>query len=167
MLPPINVRRNLNLSDEQRSKHLISFQKLSKNDSYLEIFNFLYDNLNILDSKSSALLTFNSIIIAVLAVWTDDYDFATIDEWQILFYILYFVFFILLLISSLLSLISVYIFWSSTEDFNSPDENLKKLLKLREDRTIQYRRSWWLAFMGITGTFLTRFLEFVLTTFVI
>ena len=63
-----NIKHDLNNTDEDRKEHLSELKNILHHEDHYRIFNFLYDNLNIIDSKASSLLTYNSLIIAGIAI---------------------------------------------------------------------------------------------------
>jgi hypothetical protein len=138
----LNIKIGLNLNKTERIKHLESLKTLLDDKIHFGSFQFMYDNLNIIDSKSSALLTFNSLIIAVLAIWTTNNKLG-------MFLYVYSIILILFLVSSLLCLITVFLHWSSSNDFENPENHIDLLLQVREKRTIKYRYAWYLAYFGI------------------
>jgi hypothetical protein len=138
----LKTKFGLNLNETERKKHLDLLKELQKDETHLGAFQFMYDNLNIIDSKSSALLTFNSLIIAVLAIWTSNTNTSA-------FLFIYTFILILFLVSSVLCLLTVFLYWSSTSELKNIENHIDLLLKVREQRTIKYRYAWYLAFMGI------------------
>lgn len=135
-----DIKRDINNKPADRKKHLEELSKITNDESKFSTFSFLYENLNIIDVKSSSLLTYNSLIITGLAIvitMRDKTDALTF------LYILAILFFI---ISSAMLLNVVYLHWSSTEDLLDPDQHLDELLQLREKRTITYRKAWHFSF---------------------
>ena len=138
----LKTKFGLNLNETERRKHLEYLKALQNDEIHFSTFQFMYDNLNIIDSKSSALLTFNSLIIAVLAIWTSNISTG-------IFLYVYAFILILFLISSLLCLLTVFLHWSSSSDLKNLEKHIDLLLEVREQRTIKYRYAWYLAFCGI------------------
>ena len=109
-------------------------------EDHYRIFNFLYDNLNIIDSKASSLLTYNSLIIAGIAIILSMKDKADLITFLYISAIFIFI------ISSIFCLKVAYLHWSSTTDLKDPTKHLDELLEVREKRSINYRFSWYLSF---------------------
>ena len=150
----LKTKFNLNLNETERRKHLEHLKALQNNEIHFGAFQFMYDNLNIIDSKSSALLTFNSLIIAVLAIWTSSIPTG-------LFLYVYTFILILFLISSLLCLLTVFLHWSSSSHLENLEEHIDLLLQVREKRTIKYRYAWYLAYLGISLMIVAKVIDVV------
>jgi len=133
----MHLIKGLNLNDKKRQQHINELRKIMGDHEHFSVFCFLYENLSIIDGKSASLLQFNSILIAVLAlvIKMDAVFQSTLI--------------IMFLASSILSLYTVYIHWSTSDDFKSLEEHISVLLKIREKRTIIYRISWWLSAIGL------------------
>jgi len=138
----LKTKFGLNLNETERRKHLEYLKALQNDEIHFSTFQFMYDNLNIIDSKSSALLTFNSLIIAVLAIWTSNISTG-------IFLYVYAFILILFLISSLLCLLTVFLHWSPSDQLKDIKKHIDLLLQVREQRTIKYRYAWYLAYLGI------------------
>lgn len=151
----LKTKIGLNLNETERKKHLEHLKTLQNNEIHFGTFQFMYDNLNIIDSKSSALLTFNSLIIAVLAIWTTNISTGV-------FLYVYTFILILFLISSLLCLLTVFLHWSSSSDLENLEDHIDLLLKVREQRTIKYRYAWYLSYLGISLMILAKAVDVVI-----
>ena len=135
-----NIKHDLNKTIAGRKEHLSELKNILHHEDHYRIFNFLYDNLNIIDSKASSLLTYNSLIIAGIAIilsMKEEADFITFLYISTIF---------IFIISSIFCLKVVYLHWSSTTDLRNPAKHLDELLEVREKRTINYRFSWYLSF---------------------
>lgn len=127
--------------DELR-KHIESLSRMANQREHQELFSHLYECLSILDSKSSSLLSFNSIIIAVFAIFmTGELVWF---EW-----IAVSVGMATILVSCLLLLWVVWIHWSTTENLANPENHALVLLDVRRGRTIQFRLAWYLAVTSV------------------
>lgn len=100
-----------------------------------ERLEFLYANLSIIDSKSSALLGFNAIGLTAIAVWL-----AYIPANA--FHVALDVIFLLFLISCVLCLKTVNLYWSPPEIYTKHETQALELLECRRVRTKQYRAAW-------------------------
>ena len=63
----LHFDHGIHRSADERKRHLGELQRTQVAAGYPAQFNFLYQSLGILDSKASALLTFNGITLAALA----------------------------------------------------------------------------------------------------
>jgi len=113
-----------------------------RNKAHHALFDHLYECLSILDSKASSLLGFNSIIIAVFAI------FMTGDLDQI-GWIVVSIGMASILTSCLLLLSVVWIHWSTTENFLDLERHALILLRVRRVRTIRYRLAWYCAIFAL------------------
>ncbi len=130
------------------TNHLAALSKMKSDEQHKDVFNHLYNCLTILDDKFSALLTFNSIIIAVFALFIID-----TDDLTALIFLLY-TGISSVLISCFLLLLVVWVHWSKTEDFNNLDQHGLTLLMVRRQRTIIYRTAWYLSTFSVACLFL-------------
>ncbi len=95
---------------------------------------YLYECLSILDAKASALLSFNSILLAALALTV------TIGENRLTSVLLSGL--VLSGLSSLLCLRVVWVHWTPTETFSDSRHLFITLLEVRDRRTVVYRIAW-------------------------
>lgn len=135
---------------EEVDAHIQALAEMTKTHEHRGLFDHLYECLSILDQKSSSLLGFNSIIIAVFAIFMIG-DLAH-AEWIIVS-----VGMMAILASSLLLLLVVWVHWSTTKDLADISKHAEKLLDVRRDRTIRYRLAWYFAVLSVLA----------LTTFII
>lgn len=120
----------------------ISIQKYARNLSRLfsdqtheSLFIHMYDNLTILDAKSGSLLQFNSVLMAIFAIFIAKTVFSLVN-------VIGFLGIVLALLSSLLLLQVVWVHWSTSDHMHSPSRHMAKLLSVRKTRTICYRIAW-------------------------
>lgn len=125
-------------SKEALREHIKALTKLTEDHEHRDLFDHLYSCLSILDSKSSSLLTFNSIIIAVYAIFLSGN--LRLVEW-----IPISVGMSTILISCFLLLSVVWVHWSTTGDLLDVEQHAFSLLQVRRIRTIKYRLAWYLA----------------------
>jgi hypothetical protein len=124
-------------SDADLQAHIAALKRLQSHSAYEKAFDHLYSCLTILDSKSTSLLSFNSIIIAVFAL------FLTAKESLGRFGgIAVGVGISAVIISCFLLLSVVWVQWSTTKEFSEPDHHNVKLLRIRWRRTIRYQLAW-------------------------
>lgn len=104
----------------------------------------LYRDLTILDGKSASLLQFNSIIIALVSF---NISFMS-NEAALTRYVLFASFFVMML-SAFILLLVVWVHWSYEEQASDFRLEMRNLVRVRTSRTIRYRLSWQLAFLGM------------------
>ena len=121
-----------------------------------KLFEHLYTCLSILDTKSSSLLAFNSIISAVFAIFM----LATLPRAQ---WIILNIGMASILVSSLLLLLVVLIHWSPPEDLDDLGRYKLVLLKLRSSRTFKYHMAWTFSFLAVGTLCVFLGVRFVLT----
>ena len=104
---------------------------------------YLYNCLSILDTKSSALLQYDGIILAAATLAVTLSPRPSIGS---LFVIISLV---LSGISSVLCLPVIWVHWTTTREFANEDSEFLELLRHRNRRTLCYRTSWLIAQMAV------------------
>jgi hypothetical protein len=104
-------------------------------DAPHERVEILYRDLSVIDGKSASLLTFNSIGLAVLAVWLTGVPANG-------FHLSLDVVFLILLVSSALLLPAVRVFWSRAHQYRENEDHIRLLVRIREFRTRMYMLAW-------------------------
>lgn len=125
-------------------KHIAALGAMTNVREHQELFHHLYDCLSILDAKSTSLLSFNSIIIAVFAIFmaSEPRGFAWI---AVNFGMA------MILVSCLLLLSVVWVHWSTTANLEDRENHALILLDVRRSRTIKYRLAWYFSVAGMVG----------------
>lgn len=136
------IKEGLPQNEEERKEQIDALKEVHKNSEHTRLFEFLYENLNILDSKASTLLSFNSINIAIASIFL-------VSQKSFYLNIPFYTCITFLIISCTFCLKIIWIHWSSTKDLKDTDEHITLLFKVRFDRTIFYRRSWWLSVISV------------------
>lgn len=139
------ITDNLNIGDAAIEEHIRALETSKIADSSSQRFSFLYENLCILDSKASSLLTFNAVGLAALAIWLESIP-------RNFFHLTLDLAFLLFLISCGFCLKIVWIYWASTADLRDPNVLSSNLLRLRESRTMTYRWAWLLSTLAVAVT---------------
>src|SRR5438067_801150 len=121
-------------SDELR-RHVAALGRMTNEHEHQSLFDHLYECLSILDSKSASLLSFNSIIIAVFAIFMSGHR--SLGQWVTIA-----VGMASVLVSCLLLLWVVWIHWSTTDNLTDLEKHAFVLLDVRRSRTVMYRLSW-------------------------
>lgn len=154
-----NIYEELPRNNDQVEEHIVALRKMSTNVEQKELFAHLYDSLSILDSKTSSLLSFNSIILAIYAIFIVSADSVS----QIVPMIIVM---ISLLVSSISLLNVIWIHWSTTEQLNNTTEHIKVLLQVRKSRTITYRIAWYFSVFALVSLIIFLILQvFVMKAF--
>ena len=149
----LNLFSQIQRTDSQRDDHIDVLSKVVLSEVHQDLFNYLYSCLSILDSKSQSMLGFNSIILAVFAIFmTRD---LTSAQW-----IVTNVGMATILMSSLLLLSVVWVHWSTTEDLADAHAHARTLLAVRNLRTLRYRLAWLLGVISLLALALVLILRF-------
>jgi len=106
------------------------------------VFTFLYENLSILDSKSTSLLQFNALILAVITIIVSSVSAGPPWSWLL---------FALLpgIVSSFCCLIVVWVQWTPAQSLIHDGDYDVRLLRLRCIRTCWYRVAWCFAILSL------------------
>lgn len=127
---------------DELKNHVSSLSKMTNEREHQKLFDHLYGCLSILDSKSASLLSFNSIIIAVFAIFMTGtltwFQWATVTAGMAT-----------VLASCLLLLWVVWVHWSTTENLGDLERHALILLDVRRNRTIIYRLAWYFAVVSV------------------
>jgi hypothetical protein len=104
----------------------------------------LYGCLSILDSKAAALLQFDAILIAtstiVLSIRATGVDAGAVAVVVAL---------VLATVSSAMTLLVINLFWTEASELGTPQQYLRHLLHVRDERTVRYRMAWLAAWMSL------------------
>jgi hypothetical protein len=136
------IRDQLLSTKQERLDQLEALDEIADNEAHARHFDFLYENLSILDSKAAALLQFNSILLAVISIFQSAAGTKILSA-------SYGICILLTLFSCLLSLYIVWIHWSKTDELQNVERHCRQLFKVRRNRTIIYRVGWYLAFTSV------------------
>jgi hypothetical protein len=113
----------------REAEHLAAIRESAAHD-------YLYDCLSVLDTKASALLQYDGIILAAATLAITLFSRATAGT------VLVAVALILSGLSSVLCLQVIWVYWTETAEFSSDKDEFVTLLKRRGARTLCYRASW-------------------------
>ncbi len=133
-----HINQGLCDSDAQRLEQLRSIRTLHAGGGFQTEHEFLYRSLTILDDKASALLSFNSIMLAAIAVFLT----STGDD---LARVVFLVAFLIMGASCCLCLQVVRLYWSDTDSLADSERFWLDLNLVRDHRTRVYRIAWLLA----------------------
>tara|TARA_R110002033_G_C3800427_1_gene231205 strand:+ start:211 stop:684 length:474 start_codon:yes stop_codon:yes gene_type:complete len=135
---------NLPKGDQALREHLDALFAARESRENTDAFDHLYECLSILDQKASSLLTFNAMI---LVVFTIGFNPSLVSQtWANVFLFLGIV---LVNISAILLLTIVWVTWSATQIYKNERTHALKLLRVRRDRTIRYRISWYFSITSL------------------
>lgn len=140
----LRISHGLQRTEDESRAHIDALCRVVLSDRHRELFQHLYDCLSILDAKSQSLLGFNSIILAVFAIFLT-------GELGSLQHIAANGGMAMILTSSLLLLSVVWVHWSGTDDLSSQDEHALRLLSVRNTRTRRYRLAWLLSVASLVA----------------
>jgi len=137
------IYEDLHHSSSEAQEHVDQMKRLVESSADFQIFNHMYECLNVLDNKCQGLMTINSVIIAILSFGLD-WDYVRFEVLMV-----YSISFVMLIVSSILLLYLSFLKWVSTEDLKNYKESMAELLIIRDLRTKRYRISVWLAVFAI------------------
>jgi hypothetical protein len=100
---------------------------------------YLYDCLTVLDTKASALLQYDGIILAAATLGITLFPKNSIGI------PLFVISLILSGVSSILCLQVIWVYWTTTREFEDDEREFKELMNCRNKRTLFYRASWLVA----------------------
>lgn len=147
-----DVNAQLPLTESEETEYLRTLKNLLSDKSQEVIFSHLYENLSILDSKSSSLLTFNAIIVAVFAIFASSHTGLFIRLFSTAGISLS-------LLSSSILMNVVWVHWSTSDHLLDARTHEITLLSVRRDRTIEYRKAWNLSKASLLAVFLIIFVN--------
>lgn len=149
------IRSQLPTGPKAIKEHILKLSQLTSAKEHQELFSHLYSCLSILDSKSASLLQFNSIIIAVFAIFMSAelswYGWLIVNTGMAA-----------ILASALLLLSVVWVHWSTTADLINLEQHAVVLLSVRRARTIRYRIAWLFSVVSLLALALFLLLRFIL-----
>lgn len=129
--------KGLSTTEDERREHLAAMKAVVNDPAAEKIHGWIHANLIILDSKAQAILGLYSIALAALTVY-----YSTLGNNAPAFIVGVVVAGFVVIAWSIIPLARIsYVYWSSTDEFTSPDRLLMDLLRLRDQRTILVRRS--------------------------
>jgi hypothetical protein len=121
----------LSSDDGERIDHLKAIEDVIKDRPVWELHLWLHQNLMILDDKANSILAVNSIGVATLT-----FLYSTFDRNTSMIFVLGAAAAAALFLWAIVPLARIsFVFWSSTEDFRSPERMLNDLLRLRDRRS--------------------------------
>lgn len=138
MRPSQLITQGLCANDAQRLAQLQEVRRLHAAGGFQTEHEFLYRNLTILDDKASGLLSFNSIILATIAIFLT----STGDDLARQVCLLAF---LIMGVSCCLCLQVIRLHWSDTASLSDSERFWIDLSRIRDRRTRYYRSAWLLA----------------------
>jgi len=134
-LPSTSV--GLHKTPEERAEHLQSIQRLIRDPDRWTLHGWLHQNLSILDDKANAILAVNSITLATFTIFYANLSQSSPTAVKIGLLAAF-----LLLVWSTVPLARlVFVYWSTTHDFDAPEQMLNDLLRVRDERSKIVRAS--------------------------
>jgi len=129
----------------ERDAQLKALRRMTTDVEHQPVIEYLYQCLSILDSKCSSLLSFNSIVMAVFAIFMTSQDLTVFQKTSIAIGTL------TVLMSSLLLLGVVRITWATSEELSDLDGHVRILMDVRTSRTDTYRYAWYFSVAAVFG----------------
>jgi hypothetical protein len=118
-------------------EHLRALAAMHLEDDQEAEHDYLYECLSILDTKSAALLQFNSILVATSAIALSIFNRDVTTGSVMIFLSL-----VAAGISCALCLSVIWLFWTETDDIEDKSRHFADLLRVRDSRTVRYRYAW-------------------------
>jgi hypothetical protein len=118
-------------------------KRLEAHEVQRQLFDHMYNNLNILDGKANSLIQLSGILVAAYSV------VATAEGFNPDARILFVAGAVYAAVAVFLCLRVVWLHWSSRTDLDNGVEHMKGLIRVRNTRTIQYRRAWTFALLSL------------------
>jgi hypothetical protein len=122
---------------EKQREHLTAIKSLGEQTSNSFEHEHLYNCLSILDAKATALLTYDSILIAATSITLTNFP-KQISVGSILV----FAALVLAGLAAALCLHVIWVYWTDTLEFEDKAAIYYSLLSVRNLRTLSYRCSW-------------------------
>jgi hypothetical protein len=119
-------------------RHVAALGAMASSERHAKLFDHLYGCLSILDAKSTSLLTFDAVIIAVFAVFMA-------GELPLISWVIVDLGTVTILVSCFFLLSVVWVHWSTTDHLADFEQHALTLLEVRRARTIKYRLAWYLS----------------------
>jgi len=129
----------------ERDAQLKAMRRMTTDVDHQPVIEYLYQCLSILDSKCSSLLSFNSIVMAVFAIFMTSQDLTVFQKTSIAIGTF------TVLMSSLLLLGVVRITWATSEELSDLDGHVRILMDVRTSRTDTYRYAWYFSVAAVFG----------------
>ncbi len=147
------LKRNIPITEKQKEEYLRALKKIASSRNYKTektaqqkyVFDHMYENLNILDGKTNSILQFNGILLAAVGIFLSDKLFTVSDFVTMILYNTA----ITSLLSVMLCHLVIWVKWSGSAELSSNELQERRLLSVRDSRTIFYRRAWWLSFISV------------------
>jgi hypothetical protein len=121
----------------ERERHLDALGRMDLTQEQRYEHDHLYDCLSILDRKATALIGFNSILVATSTIVLTIIKDAGSAGAVLMFCALGFA-----AVSSGLNLLVIELKWTETGELEKPREHFVHLLEVRGSRSVRYRLAW-------------------------
>jgi hypothetical protein len=124
-------------TSETRDAYLKALRNMDLTEAVQYEHDHLYDCLSILDVKATALIGFNSILVATSTIALTVLKNATSASSAILFAALFFA-----ALSSAMTLFVLTLRWTETAELADASRHFEHLLESRDRRSLCYRIAW-------------------------
>lgn len=112
--------------------------ELSERELQKSLFTHLYENLNILDSKTNSLIQLNGTLVASY-VFTLSFTAMRMPKAETPAFVMGLCYAVAAI---LLCMRVIWVHWSSRADLRDPAAHMLALIRIRSQRTIEFRRAW-------------------------
>lgn len=147
----LGIYENLPRNCIEKRRHIAATMSALAQPESKNTLDHFYGTLSIIDNKASALLTHNSVIIAIYALCIKDSQN---------YFLIIGVF--MTLIASVLLLSITWVHWSKTEELEDTELQLATLQDVRIERTIRCRAAWWLSGISVFVIVISLSIEYFL-----
>jgi len=153
---PIGGRGEADYIDAWKS--LLEFNgSTAERDIQRALFAHLYENLNILDGKTNSLIQLNGIVLAAYIFLLSSTSM-NIPRTSAGVYILGIAY---SAAAVFLCLRVIWVHWSSRSDLSHAEAHMRALIRVRTERTIEFRRAWTLCFVSICAILFLAINDFI------
>lgn len=126
--------------------HLIDTDRsIAPHEVQRRLFDHMYGNLDILDSKTNSLIQLTAILVAAFA-FVATMPQHRFDEPARALFVLGIIY---AATAALLCLQVIWVHWSSLDDLDNAQQHMESLIQVRTRRTVRFRRAWTFAAVSL------------------
>jgi hypothetical protein len=140
----LGILAELPLTHRGKTEYIAALKKLSGTGEQRFLFDHFYMNLGVLDGKVNSMIQFNSVMVALYAaVLAYSLSFGGNIKYVLLVGIGMMTF-------AALNFLGVEkVHWSTPSDISDVDTHARRLLDIRDRRTVRYRVGWIFSFYSL------------------
>lgn len=138
------IKAGLPLGAQEVDKYIAAWNSLldapevNEHELQRAMFDHMYGNLGVLDSKANSLVQLTGILVATYTValsllakvlrWSEILAFSVGISYSV--------------IAAVLCMLVIWVYWSGNDEIDDSDAHLRTLIRIRNGRTINFRRAW-------------------------